>query len=82
MKLLALFVSGAAAVLPLVDLGYSKYQGVNVGNGISHWLGMRYAAPPVGDLRFRSPADPIRTAGVQPADKVREDGMQPCLMKI
>jgi hypothetical protein len=41
------------------DLGYSKYQGSNVANGVSQWLGIRYAAAPVGDLRFRAPADPV-----------------------
>ena len=71
MKLLTFFAAGALAVSPLVDLGYSKYQGVDYGNGISSWLGMRYAAPPVGDMRFRAPADPVRTRGVQAADKVR-----------
>ncbi len=27
-----------------------------VGNGVTSWLGVRYAAPPVGELRWRSPA--------------------------
>ncbi|PQE21386.1 triacylglycerol lipase protein [Rutstroemia sp. NJR-2017a BBW] len=43
----------------VVDLGYSKYQGTNLGNGVSQWLGIRYAAPPLGDLRFRAPRDPL-----------------------
>ncbi|TVY64341.1 Lipase [Lachnellula suecica] len=42
-----------------VDLGYSVYQGVDEGNFIAHWLGIRYAAPPLGDLRFRGPKDPV-----------------------
>lgn len=33
----------------LVDLGYSKYQGsVLAGGTINQYLGMRYAAPPIG----------------------------------
>ncbi|KAI6244773.1 Cholinesterase [Erysiphe necator] len=42
-----------------VDLGYSKYTGIgNDDIGVIKWLGIRYAAPPTGILRFRAPADP------------------------
>lgn len=54
----------------LVDLGYSKYQGNKSTNGITQWLGMRYAAPPVGNLRFRAPQDPVCTTAVQNATQV------------
>jgi hypothetical protein len=54
----------------VVDLGYSKYQGTNLGNGVSQWLGIRYAAPPLGDLRFRAPRDPIVNHTLQVANKV------------
>jgi hypothetical protein len=53
-----------------VDLGYSQYQGTNAANGVSQWLGIRYAAPPVGDLRFRAAADPLVNNTVQIADAV------------
>ncbi|KAK8113582.1 triacylglycerol [Apiospora sp. TS-2023a] len=52
----------AAAVDPLVDLKYTKLQGTPLGNGATQWLGVRYAAPPVGDLRFAAPIDPPATA--------------------
>lgn len=55
---------------PIVDLGYTNYEGTSLVNGISQWLGMRYAAPPVGDLRFRAPRDPIPNATLQIANKV------------
>ncbi|KFY87700.1 hypothetical protein V500_06825 [Pseudogymnoascus sp. VKM F-4518 (FW-2643)] len=42
-----------------VDLGYVQYKGIRTPNGIDKWLGMRYAAPPLGDLRFRAPQDPL-----------------------
>ncbi|OAF57595.1 hypothetical protein VC83_05716 [Pseudogymnoascus destructans] len=52
----------------IVDLGYSSYQGTSLENGVSRWLGIRYAAPPVGDLRFRAPRDPLKTTTLQKAD--------------
>lgn len=57
----------AASVDPLVDLSYTSYQGVANPGGISQWLGIRYAAPPIGDLRFATPQDPPNNATVQSA---------------
>jgi carboxylesterase type B len=57
--------------IPLtVDLGYSKYQGADAANGVSQWLGIRYAAPPLGKLRFRAPEDPVSNNTLQVADTV------------
>ena len=39
----------------VIDLGYTKYQGDTYPGGISQWLGVRYAQPPVGKLRFAAP---------------------------
>ena len=39
----------------LVDLGYAKYRGVSNGNGVTKFLGLRYAAAPLGNLRFAAP---------------------------
>ncbi|KAF4450418.1 hypothetical protein F53441_6417 [Fusarium austroafricanum] len=69
--LAVLFVPFSQAVDPTVDLGYSKYKGNVLGNGVSEWLGVRFAAPPVKDLRFKLPQDPIRTKAVQDATKRR-----------
>ncbi|KAJ6577853.1 Alpha/Beta hydrolase protein [Mycena capillaripes] len=65
----ALFtISLAKAQTPIVDLGYAQYQGaVNTANNITHFLGIRYAAPPLGDLRFRAPQPPVNMTGVQQA---------------
>lgn len=51
------------------DLGYSKYTGANVDNGVSQWLGIRYAAAPNGTLRFRAPQDPPTDGQTHVADK-------------
>lgn len=65
----AALAASAVAVNPLVDIGYSQYNGVNTG-AVTQWLGIRFAAPPVGELRFKKPVDPLKTSEVQQADKV------------
>lgn len=55
------------AVSPLVKLNYSTYQGTTLSNGVSQWLGLRYAAPPIGNLRFSAPQDPIHYNTTQSA---------------
>ncbi|KAF7375411.1 Carboxylic ester hydrolase [Mycena sanguinolenta] len=53
---------------PIIDVGYTQYQGfVDTTSNITQFLGMRYAAPPIGDLRFRAPQPPPTEAGVQAA---------------
>lgn len=73
--ILSLFTTSVAALpaepdINVVDLGYSSYQGTSLQNGVSRWLGIRYAAPPLGDLRFRAPDDPLETTTLQMADAV------------
>lgn len=70
MLLLAALLPFSVAVSSTVDLGYSKYKGNVLDNGVSEWLGVRYAAAPVKDLRFKLPQDPIRMRAVQDATKV------------
>ncbi|KAF7117232.1 hypothetical protein CNMCM5793_005988 [Aspergillus hiratsukae] len=67
--LVLLLLPAASARKAVVDLGYTKYQGYELSNGIVQWLGMRYAAPPVGQLRFAAPQDPLPTKGAQKASK-------------
>ncbi|BCR98192.1 uncharacterized protein AKAW2_31511S [Aspergillus luchuensis] len=62
---------GACAVSvdgsPQVDLGYARYRGVRLPAGVDEYLGMRYAAPPLGQQRFRAPGDPSSTSFIQDA---------------
>lgn len=55
---------------PVVDFGYSKYQGIKLDSGVNQYLGMRYASPPVRNLRFRAPAEPLTTTSLQNATAV------------
>ncbi|CAK5266644.1 unnamed protein product [Mycena citricolor] len=69
LPLLSLAVVASAQVQsPIFDLGYAKYQGaVNTTTNVTSLIGIRYAAPPVGDLRFRAPTAPANVSGVQSA---------------
>ncbi|KAG1753271.1 Alpha/Beta hydrolase protein [Suillus lakei] len=52
----------------IVNLGYVQYQGsVDTATNITSFLGIRYAAPPVGDLRWAAPQPPSTVSGVQQA---------------
>ncbi|KAI0173305.1 putative carboxylesterase [Hypoxylon sp. FL1284] len=54
---------------PAVDLGYATYQGYyNSTYDLNVWKSVRYAAPPVGDLRWQAPQPPVPNNGqVTPA---------------
>ncbi|KZO90677.1 cholinesterase [Calocera viscosa TUFC12733] len=58
----------AGAVDPLVNLGYSSYRGVGYSTGVTEWLGIRFAAPPLGELRWRAPEAPLQNEAVIDAD--------------
>lgn len=60
----------AQAVDPLVNLHYTSYLGTAYDSGVTQWVGVRFAAPPLGDLRFSAPIDPPANDTVQAADTV------------
>ena len=68
---------GSSKISTLVDLGYTKYQGVQLAAGVNQYLGLRYAAPPLGNLRFRAPADPPRNGTTQNALQVYRVSFSP-----
>jgi len=65
---------GNKDIVTLVDLGYTTYEGEQLSTGVNQYLGMRFAAAPLGELRFRAPSDPIVNRTVQPATQVRHPG--------
>ncbi|KAJ5260869.1 hypothetical protein N7524_008502 [Penicillium chrysogenum] len=58
--LLTLASACLASKLPVVDLGYELHQAIsfNSSHGLYNFSNIRYAAPPVGDLRFQAPILP------------------------
>lgn len=42
---------------PVVETAYGPVRGIDDGKAVS-WKGLRYAAPPIGELRFRAPEPP------------------------
>lgn len=77
----ALFAQYAVALNETVDLGYARYQGKDIGNGVFRWAGMRYArsVSRVDGLRFTAPQDPLDEHNVVDASKVRH---QICLFSL
>ena len=46
-----------------VDLGYAAYEGyTNSTTGLNTWLGVRFAAPPIGANRWQKPQPPVDQA--------------------
>jgi hypothetical protein len=50
---------------PIVSLSYATFEG-NSTAGVDAFLGVPYAQPPVGNLRFRRPQAPLPLSGITP----------------
>ncbi|EGF91439.1 para-nitrobenzyl esterase [Asticcacaulis biprosthecium C19] len=69
-----LFASSVMAATP-VDLATGKVEGVTAA-GVESFKGIPYAAPPVGELRWRAPQPAPSWSGVRVADTFGQDCMQ------
>ena len=50
---------------PVVSLSYATFEGSSTA-GVDAFLGVPYAQPPVGNLRFRRPQPPLPLSGITP----------------
>lgn len=53
--LLAFFLVASVLAGPVVSTVDGKVEGTDLGNGLSQFLGIPYAQPPVGNLRWKAP---------------------------
>ncbi len=74
-SLLAAAVSAAASEAPLIQTAYGDLSGVTE-NGMHAYLGVPYAKPPVGNLRWMPPEAPAKWEGVLKADHHAERCLQ------
>lgn len=76
----AIFFQHALALQKTIDLGYAKYRGKDIGNGVIRWAGMRYARNPsrLEGLRFTAPQDPREERNVVDATKVHAEPVHVC----
>ena len=63
-------VLGSPLTSPAVHLGYASYEGVRSLDGVDQYLGMRYAAPPLKENRFKLPQQPEAERGIRSAKEV------------
>ena len=69
-------VAAPAAVAQVVKTKSGELAGVTSGS-VTAWKGIPFAAPPVGELRWRPPQSVAAWKGVRPADKIGAACLQP-----
>ena len=73
------FAQTAATTSPRVQLASGSLEGVQETGGLRSFKGIPFAAPPVGDLRWREPPPVKNWSGVQKADHFGPRAMQRAL---
>ena len=61
---------------PALRTGYGEVEGIAWSGGVDAWLGIPYAMPPMGELRWKAPRDPEPWSGVLHADEFGCECMQ------
>jgi para-nitrobenzyl esterase len=59
----------SVSAVPVLETSSGRIQGVPGRNGGTAFLGIPYAAPPVGPRRFRAPVAPLPWSGIRQGDK-------------
>ena len=74
---LALAMAGCKTANPILDIEGGKVQGVESSvKGVLIYKGIPFAAPPVGDLRWKEPQPVVPWEGVKVADTYGDGAMQ------
>lgn len=68
--------SDLSAKMPRAQVANGSLEGVTEASGIRSFKGIPFAAPPVGNLRWREPLAPTNWSGVRKADKFGPRAMQ------
>src|SRR5580658_289233 len=79
-RLLALFAT-ACAFGQTVTISSGRISGKDLGD-VQAWLGIPYAAPPVGNLRWKAPQPPPSWEGVRTTGRYGNICMQPKAMAL
>ena len=58
-----------------VELDYATYVGQSASPNVNQWLGLRYAAPPLQDNRFRAPKPLVKEVSTIQAQSVSHLGL-------
>ncbi|KAG7448366.1 alpha/beta-hydrolase [Guyanagaster necrorhizus] len=77
-QLAAISLLCVAQSSPVIDLGYAKYRGVfdpSISNN-TQFLGVRFAAPPTGSLRWQAPRTPDFVDAIQDATSEPDECLQ------
>src|SRR5262249_37575701 len=70
-------LGGAERAAPTVTIDAGPLAGaIDSSSGVLVFRGMPYAAPPVGDLRWRAPMPAAHWTAVRPADRLGKNCMQ------
>jgi len=72
----AVFAVDESTQVTQVELTYGQVSGVELDNDVAVFRGIPFAAPPVGDLRWKAPQPPIPWQGVRVADTFGPTCMQ------
>ncbi|WP_404337938.1 carboxylesterase/lipase family protein [Sphingomonas sp. MMS12-HWE2-04] len=72
-----LALTGTPAAAQAVHTAQGDVSGITLNSGVEAWLGIPFAAPPVGDLRWRPPQPAAPWQGVHPATQFAPSCMQP-----